>query len=174
MTVTIIACVDNLGLLGLKDGRLAYRFKDDMQFFAEYTSGKKVIVSRKTFDTIPNRLPGRDVFAFSNTRLVIRKTLDNKYWHFWQSLRIVLLQGQCSDEEYIVIGGAEIYTQAMPYCNKAIITRPTSKGLLKRQFNHVPPGQAVRFNEKAFRKQFQKPSQVLKSTELFAIHEFLA
>ena len=174
MTLTIIACVDNLNLLGLKDGRLAYRFKEDLQFFAEYTASKKIITSRKTFETIPNRLPGRDVFAFSNTRPAIRKTLEGKYWHFWQSLRTVLVQAQLSDEEYVVIGGAEIYSQAMPHCNKAIITRPTPFGLMRRQFNHVPPGQAVRFDEKAFRKQFNNASKILKDTELFTTHKFLA
>ena len=175
MSLTIIACVDNDSLLGLKDGRLAYRFKEDMRFFSEYTAGKTVITSRKTFDTISNQLPGRNIIAFSNNRHSIRKNFDGKYWLFKQSLKEVLSLVELSAKEFVVIGGAEIYRQAMPFCSKAIITKPTYVGHLTRKFNYVPPGMAVRFPEKEFRQQFEtesRPSLVLKRTELFTIHQW--
>ena len=55
---SLIACIGKNRELG-KNGELVFRIKEDMQFFKEVTMGHKVLMGRKTWDSLPEKLSGR-------------------------------------------------------------------------------------------------------------------
>ncbi len=113
--LTIIACVDKNGGLG-KDNELLYRFKEDMKFFRDHTMGKKMIMGRKTLESLPKLLPGRIHLVLSH------KKIDNPEVTTFTSIEEFLDYANQNDEEIMVIGGARIYSELYPYTNKMLLT----------------------------------------------------
>lgn len=105
------------------DNKLPWYLPKDLQFFKQCTWAKPVIMGRKTHESIGRPLPGRTNIVISRqpgyTAAGCRVTA---------SLEAALeLADQCclidGGEEIIVMGGAQIYQQALPYANKLYITR---------------------------------------------------
>ena len=59
----IVAC-DRNGAIG-KDGDLPWRQSTDLQHFKKITMGSNLIMGRKTWDSLPGMLPGREHFVLS-------------------------------------------------------------------------------------------------------------
>ena len=106
-----------------RDGDMPWRLSTDLKRFRSLTSGKPVIMGRKTHESIGRPLPGR-------TNIIV--TRDTSFTaegcKVVHSLQEALeLADQCclidGGEEIVVMGGAEIYQQALPYANKLYITR---------------------------------------------------
>jgi len=106
------------GVIG-KDGGLPWRLPEDMAHFKRTTSGHPVIMGRKTWDSLSPKfrpLPGR------LNIVVTRQPL----WQADGALRAgtleeaVALCGSAADAW--VIGGAEIYRQALPLARSAVVT----------------------------------------------------
>ena len=57
-TLTLIAAVGKNNELG-KDNKLIWHIPDDMKFFKEQTINKKIILGRKTLESLPGLLPKR-------------------------------------------------------------------------------------------------------------------
>ena len=66
--LTIIACVGKDRGIG-KDNELIYHFKEDMKFFREHTMGKKMIMGRKTLESLPKLLPGRIHLVLTHSKI---------------------------------------------------------------------------------------------------------
>jgi dihydrofolate reductase len=117
MTISIIAAIDENNVLG-KDNKLIWHLPADLQHFKELTSGHHIIMGRKTWESIGKKpLPNR-------TSIVI--TRDKNYKAEGCMLVHSLdeaLAAVKNDEEVFVIGGAEIYKQAMEKATKMYITR---------------------------------------------------
>lgn len=104
-----------------RDGQLLFRTKGDMAFFRKTTTGKVVVMGRKTLESLPGGrpLPGRENVVltrdagFKVEGAAVCNSLESLFAH---------LEGRQSDEVF-VIGGAEIYRLLMPYCAKAYVTR---------------------------------------------------
>jgi len=106
------------GVIG-KDGVMPWHLPEDLAHFKRVTLGSPVIMGRKTWESIPARfrpLPGR-------TNVVVTRQRD------WQAegARVahslpeaMTLCGAVSDAW--VIGGAEIYAQALPLASTAVVT----------------------------------------------------
>ncbi|MDP2424590.1 MAG: dihydrofolate reductase [Bacteroidales bacterium] len=113
--ISIIAAIATNGLIG-KDNRLVWHLPADMRFFKQTTMGHALIMGRKTFESFGKPLPGR-------TSIVI--TRQKKFRHpgvivthsFYQALNMVN-----TNEEVFVIGGADIYRQALPLAHKLYLT----------------------------------------------------
>ncbi len=101
--------------LGL-NGRLIYHIPKDLQRFKEITSGHPIIMGRKTFESIGMPLPNR-------RNIVITK--DEEYFAddvvIVHSLEEALALVQ-DEEEVFIIGGGQIYQEAMPLANKLYLT----------------------------------------------------
>ncbi len=114
MTLSLIAAIGRNNELG-KGNNLIWHFKEDMKFFKETTMGKSVIMGRKTFESLPKALPGRQ-------NIVI--TSDNNYKadgaqcvsSVEEALKIA--QG----DEAFIIGGGRVYTETLPLCDKLFLT----------------------------------------------------
>jgi dihydrofolate reductase len=105
-------------LIGRANG-LLWPISDDLKRFRSLTMGHPIIMGRKTFDSIGRPLPGR-------TSIVV--TRDAAWTHEGvitaHSLDEALAKAKEVDQtEIFVIGGGEIYRQALPHTNKLYLTR---------------------------------------------------
>lgn len=117
----VVAMARESRIIG-KDGGLPWRIPGDMKFFKAQTMGKPIVMGRKTFESIGKPLPGR-------TSIVI--TRDND-WSF-EGVTVCHSIGEALDaaraiatrdgvDEVCVIGGAEIYAQALPHADVIYLT----------------------------------------------------
>ena len=114
----LIAAVDNEWNIGNKGG-LLFSLPDDMKFFRTTTMGKVVVMGRKTLESFPGSKPLKN-----RTNIVLsRNAYDVENAEFASSVDelIGLLKKYNTDDVY-VIGGAQIYSLLLPYCDTALIT----------------------------------------------------
>lgn len=115
MNLTIIAAIGKNNELGYNNN-LIWKFKEDMNFFKENTINKKIVMGRKTLESLPKLLDNR-------THLVItRKELNDNRILTFNNIDSFLEYAEKLDEEIMVIGGASIYKELLPYSNKLLLT----------------------------------------------------
>ncbi|OGE31420.1 diacylglycerol kinase [Candidatus Daviesbacteria bacterium RIFCSPHIGHO2_02_FULL_36_13] len=116
MKISMIAAIaSENNALGL-NGRLIYAISDDLKRFKEITTGHPIIMGRKTFESIGMPLPNR-------RNIVITRDED----YFAEGVVIVhsleealgLVQ---NEDEIFIIGGGEIYKQAIDIADKLYLT----------------------------------------------------
>ena len=116
--ISLIAAVASNRVIG-KDNQLLWHLPDDMRYFRETTRGKPVIMGRKTWESLPEKfrpLPGRLNIvvsrnrAFSAPGAVLATTLEEG------------VSAAADAEEAFVIGGAELYRQALPFAQRLYLT----------------------------------------------------
>lgn len=92
-------------------------------FDNEFTTGKTVIISRKTLDKIPSKLLGCDILAFSKDRHSLKINKSGKTSLLKVRLDSIFIAAALSDKEFVVIGGPKLYYQAIQFCSKIIIIK---------------------------------------------------
>jgi dihydrofolate reductase len=120
--IVLIAAVADNGVIGA-EGAIPWRQKSDMQRFKAMTMGRPIVMGRKTFASFPRRpLPGRTNIVitrdpgFRAPGAVVTTSLK-------EALAIARADAlRRSAAEIAVIGGAEIYAQAMPFADRLDIT----------------------------------------------------
>jgi dihydrofolate reductase len=105
-----------------RDNALPWYLPNDLKYFKQTTLGKPIIMGRKTYESIGKPLPGR-------TNIVITRQTDYqpdgvKVVHSVAEARdlaesVCLIDGQ---EEAMIMGGAEIYTLALPDADRLYLT----------------------------------------------------
>jgi len=119
--IAMIAAMANNRAIG-KDNALPWHLPNDLRFFKESTMGKPIVMGRKTFESIGRPLPGRENFVV---------TLSPNWSHdgVWSvhdleiALKMATNEAESSGvEEVMVIGGAQIYKQALPYADRLYLT----------------------------------------------------
>ena len=116
--ITVVAAVARNGVIG-KDNRLVWHLPEDMKHFRRLTMGAPVIMGRKTWDSLPERfrpLPGR-----INIVITRQPDWDQDGVQRASSLREAL-QFCASSETVWVMGGAQIYAQALPLAQRIEVT----------------------------------------------------
>lgn len=88
---------------------IPWHLPEDMKFFKEMTVGKTVIMGRKTYESIGRPLPNRRNLVVSKT-MVPSPGID-----VYNSLANCLAFGLLDTEEAWIIGGAQIYEQALNF-----------------------------------------------------------
>ena len=112
--ISIIVAVAQNGTIGDKNS-LLWHIREDMKFFRTTTSGHPVIMGRKTYESLGRPLPNR-------TNVVIsRQSLEIEGCRVVHSLdeAIALFP---AEEELFVIGGAQIYREALPLADCLYLT----------------------------------------------------
>ena len=115
--VSLIAAMSTNRVIG-RDNGMPWHLPEDLKYFKRVTSGKPVIMGRKTFESIGKPLPGRP-------NLVITRDRD---WHaegvtVFHSLEAALAAArELEPDEIIIGGGAEVYKLALPYTDKMYLT----------------------------------------------------
>lgn len=118
--MNLIAAVDNNWAIG-KNNQLLVRIPMDMKFFRETTTGKVVVMGRKTLESFPNGLPLKDR---TNIVLTRNANYDGKgaiVVHSLEELREELKKYK--SEDIYVIGGEQIYNALVDDCDVAHITK---------------------------------------------------
>jgi dihydrofolate reductase len=120
MTISLIAALAKNRVIG-KDNDLPWHLPDDMKFFMQSTKGHCVIMGRKNYDS----LPPKDRPLANRTNIVVTRQKDFKAegCHVVHSLEDALaFAKQQQETEVFVIGGAEIYKQALPHADLLYLT----------------------------------------------------
>ena len=97
----IVAC-DRNGAIG-KDGDLPWRQSTDLQYFKKITMGSNLIMGRKTWDSLPGILPGREHFVLSRGKVA--------------DVAVITVEEALEMEGWI-IGGGQIYEIFLPHVNE--------------------------------------------------------
>ena len=118
--MNIIVAVDKNWAIG-KENKLLVSIPADMKFFRSTTTGKVVVMGRKTLESFPNGLPLKN-----RTNIVLTKDKNYKVKDaiIVHSIEEALeeLKKYASEDVY-VIGGDSIYAQMLPYCDVAHVTK---------------------------------------------------
>jgi len=114
--VIVAAMAKNDRLIG-KDGGLPWRFPEDLRFFKQVTLGHAVIMGRKTYEEVKKPLPNRRNIVISR-----RADFEAPGCEVVGSLEEAIRSARETDPEPRVIGGAEIYKQALPFTTTMYIT----------------------------------------------------
>lgn len=118
MKVTLIAAVAENGVIG-RGNELPWRIPEDLKFFKGATLGKPIIMGRNTWDSIGRPLPQR-------TNIVMTK---NDSWSASGALvatnltAALELAAATGAKEAMVIGGAQIYREALECASTILLTR---------------------------------------------------
>jgi dihydrofolate reductase len=117
--ISIIAAVGKNNELG-KGNTLLWHMPADMKYFRDITRGHTVIMGRKTFESLKGPLPNRKNIIITRNKTHIRHGV-----YVSHSLEEALTSARtplAEVEETFIIGGAEIYKQALPLADKLYIT----------------------------------------------------
>lgn len=115
--LTIIVAAGENNEIG-KDNKLIWHLSDDLKRFKKLTSGHHIIMGRKTFESFPKPLPNR-------THIVISRQENYNAPEgviVVNSLEMAITSVKNNSKAYI-IGGGEIYKQALPFSSTIEITR---------------------------------------------------
>lgn len=113
--VSIIVAVASNGVIG-GNNSLLWHISEDMKHFKALTSGHPVVMGRKTWESIGRPLPNRE------NVVITRQRIDIPGCRVVHSLAEALsLFGP--DEEVFVIGGAQIYAEALAVADRFYLTR---------------------------------------------------
>ena len=118
--MNLIVAVDKNWAIGNK-GELLVRIPADHKMFRQETTGKVVVLGRKTMDTFPGGQPlkNRDNIILSRNEAYQQK--DAQVVHSVEEL-LEAVKGYDTKEVY-VIGGSSVYEQLLPYCDTAHVTK---------------------------------------------------
>lgn len=120
--MTIIAAITIEHGLGEK-GKMLYAIPEDLKRFKALTMGHPIIMGRKTFESFPNGpLPGRRNMVLTHNPEYSHPGIET-----FPSLEAAL--AACGDEEPFIIGGQEIYYEAMPLADRMLITHIHTLGI---------------------------------------------
>lgn len=134
-----------------KDGRLPWHLPEDFKHFKNTTMGGVLLMGRKTWESIGEKpLPGREAWVLSRNLEPVEgaTVLDSVD----AALRID------TEKKVFVIGGAEVFAQAIPYCAEVVLTE------VRGDYDgdvFLP----------AFEEQFQR-KEFVRDTAEFAIYRF--
>jgi len=114
MIISLIAALDKNRLIGADNG-MPWHLPADFKFFKEVTTGKPIIMGRKTFESIGRPLPNRKNIVISRNGYTAEGIISA------DSIKhAVQLAGDV--EEVMIIGGANLYQQMIDKAQRMYLT----------------------------------------------------
>lgn len=115
MEIAIIVAMTSQGLIG-KNNQIPWHLPADLQRFKKITMGNPIVMGRKTFESLPSILPGRQHIVLTR----------NKDYHAtgcnivanWNEVEELVAEVT----KVFVIGGADIYKYALPLAQQMYVT----------------------------------------------------
>lgn len=132
--ISIIVAMAKNGVIGV-DNKLPWHLSADLKRFRALTMGHHIIMGRKTYESIGKPLPGRTSVvitanpAYRVEGVLIAGCLDDA------------LAFGAADSEAFVIGGAQIYRQALPLADRIYLTEIEQEFEGDTRFPALPPGE---------------------------------
>jgi len=118
MLSVIVAAADN-NAIG-KDGALPWHLSEDLKRFKRLTKGHKLLMGRKTFESLHGVLPKR-------FHLVVTRDPSYRFEHdrvaVTRDLREAVRQAKDSEEEWFLIGGGSLYSALLCEADRLYLTR---------------------------------------------------
>ena len=122
MLISLIVAMAQNRVIG-RNNQLPWYLPEDLKYFKRITMGKPVVMGRKTFESIGKPLPGR-------TNIIVTRNPDYRA----EGIRIVNTLNEAKalcesidvvdgTEETMIIGGAEIFAQAMTQADRLYLTQ---------------------------------------------------
>ena len=118
--MNLIVAVDKNWAIGLNN-KLLVRIPSDQKFFREETTGKVVVLGRKTLETFPGGLPLKNRTNIILSKDVNYKVKDALVVHSIEELLEEVKQYDTKD--VYIIGGESVYKEMLPYCDTAHVTK---------------------------------------------------
>ena len=116
MQITLIAALAQNRIIG-NANQIPWHIPEDFAFFKRYTTGKPIIMGRKTWDSLPRKpLPNRRNIVI--TRQADWQADGAEAVHDFQAA----LQACAGEREAVIIGGAQIYAIALPFATDLRLT----------------------------------------------------
>ncbi len=113
--INVIVAVANNGVIG-GDNQLLWHISEDLKNFKRLTTGSPVVMGRKTYESLGRPLPNRENIVIS------RSDIEIEGCRVVHSLQEALALFSPADRVF-VIGGAQIYAEAMPLADRLYMTR---------------------------------------------------
>lgn len=114
--ITLIVAAAENNAIG-KNNQMPWHLPNDFKYFKKNTLEHSVVMGRKTFESIGKPLPERRNIVLTRDLKYANQEVDVA-----NSIQEVITY--CRDErEIFIIGGAEVYKQALPLANKILLTR---------------------------------------------------
>jgi dihydrofolate reductase len=151
-----IVAVSENGIIG-HDNKLLWNFPEDLAYFKKRTTGKIMIMGRKTFESLGKPLPKRfhivvtrSAYDSKNENVKYASSLQEAY-----SLAEKMTLSSDWPEEVMIVGGGQIYKESLPDTDFIYLTRipgnyegdityntslPKEFGLAFSQFSDAHPG----------------------------------
>ena len=151
-TLKAIVAISENSVIG-KNGDLPWRISEDLKWFKKITLGHTLLMGRKTWESLPGALPGRQNWVLSRTAepqegMAVFRSMDE------------VKEALTPTQTLFIIGGGEIYSMALPLCHELYISEVRQK---------VPDGDA--FFPK-FKDQF-RPEEVLDDNPEFLLRRWV-
>jgi len=116
--ISLIVAASTNNAIG-KNNQLLWHLPKDLKFFKNSTWGSVVIMGRKTFESVNKPLPGRlNIVVTNNAGWKAPDTLVTK--GLQEAIQLATAE---NFNEIFIIGGGEIYRQAMVLADRIYITR---------------------------------------------------
>lgn len=135
--ISLIAAASRNGVIGNK-GKLPWRLPADLQRFKRITMGHPILMGRKTFESIGKPLPGRTNIVITRRKdfqcggATVANSLEEALLicdrgataqRSKEMVALPLSADHENEKEAFVIGGAEIFKQALPFADRIYLTR---------------------------------------------------
>ena len=123
MTVSIIVAYSKNRVIG-NDQDIPWYIREDMEFFKQRTTGKIVIMGRKTFESIPEKhRPFKDRISYVLTRDTDYE-IDHPRVRVFHDFDKAMFSAKLTagDDEIMIVGGAQIYELALPHTDRIYAT----------------------------------------------------
>ena len=114
MVISHLVAVSNNNVIG-KDNDLPWKLKRDLQHFKNYTTGKTIVMGRKTYESIGRPLPNRRNIIISSTI----RSIDGA--EVFSSIEAAL-EALKHEDEIIITGGSYLFNDTTDIVNKLVIT----------------------------------------------------
>ena len=121
MQVALMVARAANGCIG-RNNKLPWYLPEDLKYFKKITFGKPVVMGRKTWESLKGPLPGRTNIVISRQPDYVAegaKVVSSLEDAITLAEHIALIDGS---EEVIIMGGAQIYGEAIPRCDRMYIT----------------------------------------------------
>ena len=122
MSIALIVAASENNVIGVNN-QLPWHLPGDLKYFKAMTLGKPVIMGRKTFESIGKPLPGRDSIVISRQTNYAAEGI-NLVASLGEAIALGERLSQVNaTEEVMIIGGAQIYAEALALAHRVYLTR---------------------------------------------------
>jgi len=120
--ISIVLAVSTNGVIG-RDGDMPWKLSTDLKRFKALTLGKPLVLGRKTFESFGSRpLPGRPHVVISRSAEIVMPMVETVRSLEEGLERAREIAEDTGVDEIFVIGGGEIYRQALPLADRLYVT----------------------------------------------------